>query len=530
MARYNTGAVRAVRTKVSSPVTATGVETKTFEGGKGFLRTPKAELFLLGASSFNEDAFYESANDRNVRVRQLVSQIVNEPDGVEWLGKFVEWLRNVGNIRTQSMIIALETAKIMIDKGIAGSRKIVASALTRADEPAEAIAYWHSTFGRNIPQAVKRGIADAAVKTYNERSVFKYDSKAKSIRFADVIQLVHPSPKDARQSAVFKFALDRRYNDNVEVPSELKIVSARQELKSLNGDDLRKLANDDKLAEYISKSGMTWEALSGQISGGMDAKAWEAVIPSMGYMALLRNLRNFLDANVSDKVMRNVLDKIQDPQEVAKSKQLPFRFLSAYKELSHNLKVAAALEAALGHSLVNVPKLSGRTLILVDNSSSMSWGVSEKSKMSYAEIAGLFGSAMALSGNDVDLYAFGTEVRPIAFRKGESVLKVAAKFNSNMGGTYTQDAINKTFRGHDRVIIIGDEQHAPTKRYYGYYSERPVGNDFGVGVPLYTWNLAGYQPAGASGDNVFAFGGMSDASFNLIKTVETAYEGKWPWS
>ena len=531
MAKYNTGGT--VRAKTNSVIETTNVQTKTYNGDTAWVRTPKSELFLLGVSSFNEDSFYETAKDRNERVRGLVSAVLAEPDGQAWLFDYIKWLRAKGNIRTQSMIIALEAAKAMIDKGISGGRKIVDVALQRADEPAEAIAYWHTTFGRKIPAPVKRGIADAAVRLYNEHSVFKYDSKGKAIRFADVIQLVHPAPKDARQSDVFKFSLDRRYNDDIVVPDTLKVVAARQEVKGLSGDELRKLANSGELAAHIAKSGMTWEALSGQISGGMDAKAWEAVIPNMGYMALLRNLRNFIDAKIDRKVMTKVLAKISDPDEVAKSKQLPFRFLSAFKEVSHNLPVAAAVETALQHSLVNVPELKGRTLILVDNSGSMSWGMSSKSKMKYGEAAGVFGSALALA-NDADLYAFGDSARRISFKAGESILSVAKRFNFNMGATYTQDAINKTFNGHDRVIILTDEQSNTSgggySMGYGWGRSNPRGDgSFGLKVPVYVWNLAGYIPASGQAGNVFTSGGLSDSSFKMIEMIEAGRDGQWPW-
>ena len=52
---------------------------------------------------------------------------------------------------------------------------------------------------------------------------------------------------------------------------------------------------------------MTWEArFAGRLQGPTSARLWEAVIPSMGYMALLRNLRNFDEAGVADEVAARV--------------------------------------------------------------------------------------------------------------------------------------------------------------------------------------------------------------------------------
>ena len=90
----------------------------------------------------------------------------------------------------------------------------------------------------------------------------------------------------------------------------------------------------------------------------------------MGYMALLRNLRNFDEAGVPDDVAERVAAKLADPDEVARSRQFPFRFLAAYEQ-APSLRWGHALDTALQLSLANLPALPGRSLILVDTSASM---------------------------------------------------------------------------------------------------------------------------------------------------------------
>src|SRR5690606_15992047 len=139
-------------------------------------------------------------------------------------------------------------------------------------------------------------------------------------------------------SALFKYALDRRRDSKVQVPEELSRLQARTNFLSLSKSELRSLVNTGEAQSRIAEAGLTWEALSGAIEGGMDAKAWEAVIPSMGYMALLRNLRNFEQAGVSTDVLDAVARKIEDKDEAAKSKQFPMRFLSAYNATKDSLQ------------------------------------------------------------------------------------------------------------------------------------------------------------------------------------------------
>ena len=539
MARYNTKTVAPRAPRVKSYISTNEVSTtKTYNSGAGFERDAKSELFLLGVSSFNEDMYYESASLQMTRVKELVSKVLESDDGVAWLAGFTKWLRADANIRSMSIAIALVTAKTMLDQGVTGSRSIVSNVLQRADEPAEAIGFWYTNYGRKLPQPVKRGIADAAKRLYNERSVFKYDSDSKAIRFADVIQLVHPDPSSLKQSAVFKFALDRRYNDKALptvkvkdwdgkiVEFTLNVAAEREKVKSLGGVELRKLANEGKLTEYLKSSGMTWESLSSIIDGGMDAKAWEAVIPTMGYMALLRNLRNFLNAGVSTEVLDQIAARIADPDEVAKSKQLPFRFWSAYKETEHSNQFSLAIERAFDASLVNVPALSGRTLILVDMSGSM-WGrMSAKSDLMRHDAAALFGAALAKRADEADLVRFGSGSEAIKFTKSTSVLKLKDKLTKDLGGTDLGRALTKHYKGHDRVIILTDEQYNAV--YYGCWS--PVDPSTIVpDKPIFVWNLAGYKPAGMGQPNVYVSGGLSDAAFGFIDMVEHSVNHDWPW-
>jgi hypothetical protein len=67
----------------------------------------------------------------------------------------------------------------------------------------------------------------------------------------------------------------------------------------------------------LAEAGVSWERLSGWLPGGMAAEAWEAVIASMGVMALVRNLRNFDEAGISEASIEAVMAKITDADEVA---------------------------------------------------------------------------------------------------------------------------------------------------------------------------------------------------------------------
>src|SRR4030042_4520476 len=140
----------------------------------------------------------------------------------------------------------------------------------------------------------------------------------REITLKDAIFLTHPKPQTADQDKLFKDII----NGTLETP-------------------------------------FTWETeLSAK---GNKKETWEPLIDSkrVGYMALLRNLRNILQAGVSNAHIEKVCEYLSNKEAVENSKQLPFRFLSAYRELKKvgspvSPYVLESLEKAIQHSAVNI--------------------------------------------------------------------------------------------------------------------------------------------------------------------------------
>ncbi|GAA3387246.1 TROVE domain-containing protein [Cryptosporangium minutisporangium] len=541
MSKFNRGAVRpATGSPITSAATASGL---THEGGPGYARDLKSELFLLAvANMVGEDTFYETGAKRDDRYERLVRAATTaDPD---WTARFLGWLRGPAAMRSASLVGAAAFAAERIQRREAGmTRQVVASVLQRADEPGELLAYWTSRYGRSIPKPVKRGIADAASRLYDERSLLKYDADSRGFRFGDVLELTHPSPRalnsfqppastqvprprrepveknSAWQAALFRHAIDRRHDRPNPLPEELTVLRARAALTALPLDERRAALDPERLRA----AGMTWESVAGWLQGPLDAAAWTSLIPTMGYMALLRNLRNFDEAGVPDDVAATVAARLADPAQVAKSRQLPMRFLSAYRA-APSLRWGHALESALASSLANVPALSGRTLVLVDRSGSMFGPLSARSELTRADAAALFGTALAVRAEQATLVEFGTNSRELRLPRGTSVLRMLERFGG-LGGTNTADAVRKHYRMHDRVVIVTDEQ------VWGGYRGADPTSAVPADVPVYTWNLAGYRyghgPSGA--DNRHTFGGLSDAAFRMIPLLEAGRNATWPF-
>ncbi|WP_367322469.1 TROVE domain-containing protein [Streptomyces sp. HUAS ZL42] len=490
----------------------------------GYDRGPKSELFVLAvANMVGHNSFYESAEARDERYARLVRRLaVSDP---EWTLGLLRWLRTEAHMRTASVVGAAEFVRGRVEAGAVGfSRQAVDAVLQRADEPGELLAYWTSRYGRRLPQPVKRGIADAVRRLYTGRALLKYDTGSHGFRFGDVIELTHPAPAPERpwQGAVFQYALDRRHRPDRAVPPAAEpLLAAHRALMDVPVGERYALVTGPGGAERLAAAGMTWEALAGWLQGPLDAAVWEAVIPSMGPMALVRNLRNFDLAGVNDRVAAEVARRISDPAEVARSRQFPFRYLAAHRNVPSR-RWEDALETALGHSLANVPALPGRTLILVDRSGSMFDLPSAMTQLNRADSAAVFGTALALRAERADLVEFGSHSLPIALEPGESVLRALDRFHG-LGGTDTAGALIRHYAQHDRVVLVTDEQ-ANMRPWIKPLHVVPAH------VPVYTWNLAGYAKGhNAPGPRRYTFGGLGDAAFRLIPLLESGESARWPW-
>ena len=524
MSKFNVAAIRRVlgRGPIAAEANPTGT---THEGGAGYAHDAKSALFLLAVTNFvGEDTFYEKAGDRDRRYAALVHEVaVADPD---WTARLLAWLRSDANMRSAALVGALEAARAMLSANVPGGRRIVASVLQRADEPGEALAYWMSTHGRAVPKPVKRGVADAVVRLYTERALLKYDTPTHGFRFGDVIDLVHPVAGAPWQGDLFKYALDRRHGRDGEPPASLRKVAANVALRRTAADDPAALHDGDALG----RAGMTWEDVQSLGGGVHKGRLWAALIPAMGYMALLRNLRNFDEAGIPDDVAERVAARLADPAEVARSRQFPYRFLAAYEQ-APSLRWGQALDRALQLSLANLPALAGRSLILVDTSASMSsGGFSKRSTMSPVKAAAVFGVALAARGEQVDLYGFADGVFRHKVGPGASVIREVDRFVKRVGevghGTRIADSIKATLDGHDRVFVISDMQ-----TFAPLYGTGNVTDVLPRNTPLYGFNLGGYHRTAfdAGTPNRIEFGGLTDATFRMIPLIEAGRNGGWPF-
>ena len=137
----------------------------------------------------------------------------------------------------------------------------------------------------------------------------------------------------------------------------------------------------------------------------------------------------------------------------------------------------------------------------------------------------MFASALAIRGENVRVVAFDTHMEDVNVSSSD-LLRVVDQMPTPRGGTYTHNAIAYAHEGgrqYDRIVILTDEQYAGG-------SVDSALDIYAPGVPVFTWNLAGYRTAQMEArEGRWTFGGLADKGFQMIPLLDRGIGQSWPW-
>lgn len=317
------------------------------------------------------------------------------------LAKVAIEARTVSNLRHVPLLLLVELAK----RGGSVVSETIPQVILRADELSEFLSLYWANGKTPIAKQVKKGLAKAFTK-FDAYQLAKYD-RAKTIRLRDVLFLVHAKPKDEQQAANWKALV--------------------------NGT----LPSPD-----------TWEV--GLSTGGNKRETFERLLQenNLGYLALLRNLRNMAEAGVDEKLIREAILARKGANRV-----LPFRYVAAARACP---RLEPVIDQALSEAISELPAFSGKTVVLVDVSGSMDIALSSKSDMKRIDAAAALG---ALIHGDVRMFSFSNQVVEVPPRRGMAGVDAIIRSQAH-GGTALASAVQSINRQvpHDRLIVITDEQ------------------------------------------------------------------------
>lgn len=343
-----------------------------------------------------EDEFYESGQEIGARIADLAAKVTPQE-----LAALAIEARSTHNLRHVPLVLLKALAK----HGGKIVGETIYETIQRADELAEFVSIYWTPEKQKLSKQVKLGLA-RAFRKFNEYQLAKYD-RAKAVRLRDVLFMVHAKPKDDEQAAVWKRLVD----NELQTPD-------------------------------------TWEV---SLSAGKDKKeTFERLMREgqLGYLAVLRNLRNMTQAGVDSTLIRDAILARKGAQRV-----LPFRYVAAARACP---QMEPALDQALSEAIADLPQFRGKTAVLVDVSPSMDAALSNKSDLSRMDA----GCALAsMIPGDVRMFSFSNQVVEVPPRRGMAGVD-ALKSSQPHNGTRLFDAIEAVNREvkYDRLIVITDEQ------------------------------------------------------------------------
>lgn len=481
-------------------------KVSNYEGAVAYKMPKEIELYSAVCTMMVQDKFYESPQKQIDRITKLIREVPPT-----YVAKLAVYAREDMYLRSIPLFLIVELAKVHSGDDLVS--RTIESTIKRADEIMELLMcyQWRNPSHGNkklgkLSHQIQIGLQRCFNK-FDEYQFAKYNRSTNEVKMRDALFVIHPKADDEAQQAVF----DKIANNTLSTPYTWETELSALGKQSFDTAEAKKKAFAQKWTELIE---------SGRL----------------GYMALLRNLRNIILAEVDDDTIMKVAQRISNETEVLHSKQLPFRFLSAYKELKHvdtlnTPFILTALEKATAVSAANIQGFSEETNVLIacDTSGSMDWPLSFRSRIKYYEVALMLGMLLHSRCRKVIPGIFADEWEVVNL-PNHNILSNVDTLRDMLGrvggGTDGGKVIEWMIERQvvvDKVMFFTDCQlwsrHDVqfTQLWDKYKRISPKAR-------LYLFNLAGYgqTPINVVREDVTMLSGWNDSVFDMLHSIENA--------
>jgi hypothetical protein len=477
---------RAGRAGAAAPV-------RNLAGGPAHAHTPRYAVATLVLSSMLGDRFYTSGSQDAAMVGTLVRELAKGGDAL-FAAKAALYARHEIGLRSVTHVVAGEIGRVV--QGAAWGKRFYERIVRRPDDACEIVGYSLATYGKTLPNAMKRGIAKALVR-FDAHQLAKWRGRSHAVSLVDVVNLCHPKGPEGS-------ALAQLVKGTIAGPDtwERALTKAGVAAKAAEA------SSDEPPADVEALKGAEWQRLVTE--------------RKLGYLATLRNLRNLVTQ--APQALDAACALITDERAVRTSLVFPFQLAAAADALREvdapeAQRALAAVSAAVDLSLANVPDLPGRTLIALDDSGSMTSGRGPKRPI---DIAALFAAVLLKRLKGAELLCFSDDARYRTVDVTASVLALAGeiKAKTKSAGTNFHAIFEKAGkRAYDRIVLLSDMQGwmgvgTPDGAFDAYRARS------GCDPFVYSFDLNGHGTTQLAGSKVCTLAGWSDKVFDVMKLIE----------
>ena len=400
------------------------------------------------------------------------------------------------HLRSIPLLLLVELAKIHNGDDLVA--RAVEKTVLRADEIMELLMCYQwrnpSNDERKKLAKLSRQLQNGLQRAFNrfdEYQFAKYDRDNLEVKLRDALFLVHPKAKNEQQQALF----DKIVNRQLEIP-----YTWETELSALGQ---QKFESDEARAMAFA---MKWQEL---IESG-----------KLGYMA----------------AVQRVCNRLSDAGQVAKSKQLPFRYLSAYREIekvnsANTAMMMNALEAAVKCSASNIEGFDDNTRVLLasDVSGSMWSPISQRSTVRNFDIGLLLSMLLRNRCKRVVSGIFGDDWKVVNMPNDNILMatrqleKLEGTVGYSTNGYKVIDWLIEQEMVMDKVMMFTDMQMWDSRgRHKHIENSWKEYKQMAPEAKLYLFDLAGYGqlPMRIAEPDIYLIAGWSDRVFDVLSAID----------
>lgn len=399
-------------------------------GGVAVELSNKEALAKYVCTSMFNDTYYTSAEEQVKEINSLVDSISDN----EFLAKCAVYARRVAGMKdTPAYLLNVlysrdrELFKRIFPVVIDSGRMLrTFSQMARSD-----------AFRRNLSNKTFRGVFQAWFDSKSPDFVFR-NSLGNDPSLVDIVKMTHV--KGNANQDVISYLMGKEYNVE-NLPQNLRDYLAWQKDRSLPVPEV-----DFKLLD----------------SYRLTTDEWAKVLRSCSWNTLRMNLATFERHGVfNDRAnLKFAADKLLE--KVPKS-VFPYQVYSAYLMNRNNLVLANALNEVMERSVENLPMITGKTVIAVDTSGSMSSVVGNAhSSITFVQVASMFAASVARRCKESLIVPFDTIVHDSIRNSSMSIVTLAEKLSQYGGGGTDISSVlhhlKNTNENYDNLILISDNE------------------------------------------------------------------------
>lgn len=359
---------------------------------------------------------------------------------------------------------------------------------------------------------------------------------------ADIIRMVHPTPKTASRRALYGYLLGKDY---------------------ISGD-LPQIVRDYeafKRGEIETIPNLPFQMLT---SLPLSKRDWANITTNASWQTLRLNINTFARHGVLEdaEAVKHIITRLQDAEEIRQAKVLPYQLLAAYRNiitaddddllieagstngmteqhigakrsmLSESLRgIETALETALESAIENIPALDGKVFICVDVSGSMQSPITDERKGSTTkvrciDVAGLIASAILRKNPSAEVIPFEQHVVKTRLHTHDSVMTTAQRLAAiNGGGTNCSAALRYLNEHHaigTFVFFVSDNESWMDNQSYRSTALMHEWDIFKTRNPHARLVCLDLQPYATTQtterEDILNIGGFSDEVFSIVNT------------